>query len=187
MRRRVGVTAFRQQFFRKVHSLRGAVAIAPTSSPSGTSILAHRPGEVQRNGPPHLRRLGGDGRITNEQQVDDQGAKRHEPAAPSISSSCGGRCRAADRVALRLGASLSDTAGASDRRISAGWRCRYHASCGFPAARLSRGSRFRYSAMRSRPVRDRMHFHQWKRREFMASVPRPIRFPTAVLAPRHML
>src|SRR5215510_3422946 len=41
------------------------------------------------------------------------------------------------------------------------------ASWGFPAARLSRGSRFRYPAMCSRPVRDRMHFHQWKRRDFI--------------------
>src|SRR5262249_15020559 len=36
-----------------------------------------------------------------------------------------------------------------------------------PAARLSRRSRFRYPAMCSRPVRDRMHFSQWKRREFI--------------------
>src|SRR5262245_37712371 len=38
-------------------------AIASTSSPSGRSILAHRPGEVQRNGPPHLRRLGAMGEL----------------------------------------------------------------------------------------------------------------------------
>src|SRR5262249_13098461 len=55
-------------------------AIASTSSPSGRSILAHRPGEVQRNGPPHLRRLGGDGRITNEEQVDEIGGSRRPVA-----------------------------------------------------------------------------------------------------------
>src|SRR6516225_7044671 len=38
---------------------------------------------------------------------------------------------------------------------------------GFPVASLSRGSRFRYPAMCSRPVRDRMHFRQWKRRDFI--------------------
>ena len=38
---------------------------------------------------------------------------------------------------------------------------------GFPAACLLRGFRFRYPMMRARPVRDRMHSRQWKRREFI--------------------
>src|SRR5262245_44845886 len=62
-------------------------AIASASSPSGRSILAHRPGEVQRNGPPHLRRLGGDGRITNEEQVDEIGRSRRPVALYSRSGS----------------------------------------------------------------------------------------------------
>src|SRR5262249_21580714 len=67
-------------------------AIASTSSPSGRSIFAHRPGEVQRNGPPHLRRLGGDGRITNEQQVDEIGGSRR----PVALYSCPGSGRLCD-------------------------------------------------------------------------------------------
>src|SRR5262249_32325258 len=59
MRRGVGVTTFRQQFPEKSIGERCEDAIASTSSPSGGSILAHRPGEVQRNGPPP----GGDGRL----------------------------------------------------------------------------------------------------------------------------
>src|SRR5262249_47569792 len=64
--------------------------------------------------------------------------------------------------------------------LGSGWEARWRvskglpqpgrpadASWGFPAARLSRGSRFRYPAMCSRPVRDRMHFRQVKRREFI--------------------
>src|SRR5262249_52505934 len=38
---------------------------------------------------------------------------------------------------------------------------------GYAAARLWRGLRFRYPVMCSRPVRDRMHFSQWKRRNFI--------------------
>src|SRR5262249_41163606 len=49
MRRGVGVTAFRQQFPEKSIAERCEGTIASTSSPSGGSILAHRPGEVQRN------------------------------------------------------------------------------------------------------------------------------------------
>jgi len=52
-------------------------------------------------------------------------AKRHAPAAPSISSSCGGRCRAPGRVARGLGASLSVAAGAHHRRFSSWWNGRY--------------------------------------------------------------
>src|SRR5262249_53467121 len=45
---------------KKVH-VRGA--IASTSSPSSRSILAHRPGEVQRNGPPHYGAWGAMGEL----------------------------------------------------------------------------------------------------------------------------
>src|SRR6516165_9742080 len=38
-------------------------AIASTSSPSGRSILAHRPGEVQRNGPPNYGAWGAMGEL----------------------------------------------------------------------------------------------------------------------------
>src|SRR5215471_7637721 len=41
------------------------------------------------------------------------------------------------------------------------------ASWGFPAARLSRGFSFRYPGMRSLGLGKRMHFRQWKRREFI--------------------
>ena len=41
------------------------------------------------------------------------------------------------------------------------------ASGGFPAARLSGGSRFRYPGMRSLGLGKRMHFRQWKRRAFI--------------------
>ena len=44
---------FGKQFPEKPIGERCEGAIASTSSPSGRSILAHRPGEVQRNGPPH--------------------------------------------------------------------------------------------------------------------------------------
>src|SRR5262245_38823556 len=41
------------------------------------------------------------------------------------------------------------------------------ASWGCPAARLSGGSRFRYPGMRSLGLGKRMHFRQWKRRQFI--------------------
>src|SRR6516165_188447 len=84
-----GRTTFRQTVPKKG---RCEEAIASTSSPSGRSIFAHRPGEVQRNGPPHLRRLGGDGRITNEQQVDEIGGSRR----PVALYSCPGSGRLCD-------------------------------------------------------------------------------------------
>src|SRR5215471_4888886 len=62
MRGGVGVTAFWQQFPEKTMAGRCEGTIASTSSPSGGSILAHRPGEVQRNGP-HTTAPGGDGRL----------------------------------------------------------------------------------------------------------------------------
>ena len=46
-------------------------------------------------------------------------------AAEAISASGSGRCRAAGRVARRMGASLSDAAGAHHRRLSAGRRARH--------------------------------------------------------------
>src|SRR5262245_44733524 len=50
-------------------------------------------------------------------------------------------------------------------------------------ARLSRGSRFRYyPAMCSRPVRDRMHFRQWKRREFVTLLSSAAAWPLAAWA-----
>src|SRR5262249_13082790 len=81
MRGGVGVTAFWQQFFKKVHSSRGAVAIASTSSRSGRSILAHRPGEVQRNGPPHYGAWGAMG----ESQMN---SKLTKLAAAGVLSLC---------------------------------------------------------------------------------------------------
>src|SRR5262249_6674616 len=47
--------------------------------------------------------------------------KRHDAAAPSISASGRGRDGAAGRLALCLGASLSDAAGACDRSVRARW------------------------------------------------------------------
>ena len=46
-----------------------------------------------------------------------EGRDRDETSPPTISASGRGRCRAAGRVALRLGASLSDAAGAHHRRL----------------------------------------------------------------------
>src|SRR5262245_136684 len=77
-------------------------------------------------------------------------------------------------------------AAAMPQHVRMEWRAGEHGGTS-PVTRLSRGSRFRYPAMCSRPVRDRMHFRQWKLREFMASVPKPIRFPIAMPAPRRML
>src|SRR5262249_49715157 len=75
MRAGVGVTAFWQQFLRKVHSLRGEEAIASTSSPSGSSILpidqVRLGGTVRHTTPP-----GGRWEFTNEQQVDEVGGSR---------------------------------------------------------------------------------------------------------------
>src|SRR5262249_56744869 len=51
---------------------------------------------------------------------------QNETSPPHILASGRGRGRAADRVALRLGASLSVTTGAVDRRISAGRLGRHH-------------------------------------------------------------
>jgi hypothetical protein len=62
--------------------------------------------------------MGGDVTVTSELgkgsvfTVRLPGAKRHEPAAPSISASGSGRCRAAGRSAYRFRASLSNAAGA---------------------------------------------------------------------------
>src|SRR5262245_24821939 len=81
-------------------------AIASTSSPSGRSILAHRPGEIQRNGPPHLRRLGGDGRITNEQEVDEIGGSRRSVALYSGPGSGGSVTQPGETVGLNAGAPL---------------------------------------------------------------------------------
>jgi len=67
------------------------------------------------------RMMGGDVTVTSEPgkgsvfTVRLPGAKRHEPAAPSISASGRGRCRAFGCLAHRLGANLSDPAGALNR------------------------------------------------------------------------
>ena len=45
------------------------------------------------------------------------GRERHETSPPKFSASGRGRCRAAGRLAHRVGASLSDAAGAHDRRL----------------------------------------------------------------------
>src|SRR6516225_10279806 len=63
MRRWVGVTAFRQQFPEKSIDERCEGAIASNSSPSGRSILAHRPGEFSGRVRTLRRTWGGDGSL----------------------------------------------------------------------------------------------------------------------------
>ena len=106
MRRCVGVTAFRQQFPKKSINGTCAVAIASTSSPSGRSILAHRPGEVQRNGPPHYGAWGAMG----ESQMN---SKLTKLAAAGVLSLCtaapalaGSVTQPGETVGLNTGAPL---------------------------------------------------------------------------------
>src|SRR5262249_23700609 len=62
------------------------------------------------------------------------GAKRHELAATSISSPCSGRCRASGRIAHRVGASLSNEAGALGRPCSCRGFIRHHRAPDGPMA-----------------------------------------------------
>src|SRR5215831_13696334 len=55
-----------------------------------------------------------------------KGLGRHETSPPTISASGRWRCRAADRVTHRAGASISDTAGADHRGLPRGGRGRHH-------------------------------------------------------------
>src|SRR6266700_413786 len=81
-------------------------AIASTSSPSGRSILAHRPGEVQRNGPPHYGAWG----AMRESQMN---SKLTKLAAAGVLSLCtaapalaGSVTQPGETVGLNTGAPL---------------------------------------------------------------------------------
>src|SRR5262245_29974387 len=107
MRGRVGVTAFRQQFPKK--SIKGTCegAIASTSSPSGRSILAHRPGEVQRNGPPHYSAWGAMGELQMNSKLTRLAAAGALSLCTAVPALAGSVTQPGETVGLNAGTPLA--------------------------------------------------------------------------------
>src|SRR5262249_31325117 len=81
-------------------------AIASTSSPSGRSILPHRPGEVQRNGPPHYAAWGAMGRLQMNSKWTKLAAAGALSLCTAVPALAGSVTQPGETVGLNAGAPL---------------------------------------------------------------------------------
>src|SRR5215472_16355627 len=131
MRRGVGVTAFRQQFPEKSIGERCEGAIASTLSPSGRSILAHRPGEVQRDGPPNYGAWGAMGELQMNSKLTKLAAAGVLSLCTAVPALAGSVTQPGETVGLNAGTPLAPGWYAIN---TVDWGCKEH----HPAAHMFR-------------------------------------------------
>src|SRR2546430_15427812 len=105
MRRCVGVTAFRQQFPKKSSGASGAGAICPDLVTIGHKH-SHRPGEVQRNGPPHYGAWGAMGELQMNSKLTKLAAVGVLSLCTAAPALAGSVTQPGETVGLNTGAPL---------------------------------------------------------------------------------